>query len=121
MIDLERIICSSRLTAEPAARYYRWKKNEWGATAETLRDYEAILAKLALDHADTPTSSYLTSSLPWAPSGCGSDFLRRTGNLKLAQNSPDMPTSASRPTSTRTWTRPTSRPRSLKALNEGQT
>src|SRR5215216_4204899 len=34
------------------ARYYRWKKNEWGARAETLRDYEAILAKLALDHAD---------------------------------------------------------------------
>jgi site-specific recombinase XerD len=34
------------------ARYCRWKKNEWGATAETLRDYEAILAKLALDHAD---------------------------------------------------------------------
>jgi integrase len=34
------------------ARYYRWKKNEWGATADTLRDYEAILAKLALDHAD---------------------------------------------------------------------
>jgi integrase/recombinase XerD len=34
------------------SRYYRWKKNEWGATAETLRDYEAILAKLALDHAD---------------------------------------------------------------------
>jgi hypothetical protein len=33
------------------ARYCRWK-NEWGATAETLRDYEAILAKLALDHAD---------------------------------------------------------------------
>jgi site-specific recombinase XerC len=34
------------------ARYYRWKKNEWGATAETLRDYEAILAKLASFHAD---------------------------------------------------------------------
>ena len=34
------------------ARYIRWKKNEWGATDETLRDYEAILAKLALDHAD---------------------------------------------------------------------
>jgi hypothetical protein len=29
------------------ARYYRWKKNEWGATASTLVDYEAILAKLA--------------------------------------------------------------------------
>src|SRR5829696_6280529 len=34
------------------AHYYRWKKNECGATAETLRDYEAILAKLALDHSD---------------------------------------------------------------------
>jgi integrase/recombinase XerD len=32
--------------------YYRWKKNEWGATESTLIDYEAILAKLALDHAD---------------------------------------------------------------------
>ncbi len=34
------------------ARYYRWKKNEWGATAETLRDYESILAKTALYFAD---------------------------------------------------------------------
>jgi site-specific recombinase XerC len=34
------------------ARYYRWKKNEWGATADTMRDYEAILARLALFHAD---------------------------------------------------------------------
>lgn len=34
------------------ARYYRWKKNEWGATKDTMRDYEAILAKLALYHAD---------------------------------------------------------------------
>jgi site-specific recombinase XerC len=34
------------------ARYYRWKKNEWGATASTLVDYEAILAKLASYHAD---------------------------------------------------------------------
>jgi site-specific recombinase XerC len=38
------------------ARYYRWKKNEWGATPETLRDYEAILAKLALFHADLEIS-----------------------------------------------------------------
>jgi integrase len=37
-------------------RYYRWKKNEWGATADTLRDYEAILGKLALDHADLELS-----------------------------------------------------------------
>lgn len=34
------------------ARYYRWKKNEWGATAETMRDYERTLAWLAIDHAD---------------------------------------------------------------------
>jgi site-specific recombinase XerC len=34
------------------ARYCRWKKNEWGATIETMRDYERTLAWLALDHAD---------------------------------------------------------------------
>ncbi len=39
------------------ARYYRWKKNEWGATDETLRDYEAVLAKLALDHASSSTTT----------------------------------------------------------------
>ena len=40
------------------ARYYRWKKNEWGALADTLRDYEAILAKMALDHADLALSDF---------------------------------------------------------------
>lgn len=39
-------------------RYYRWKKNEWGAAAETMRDYEAILGKLALDHADLKLSGF---------------------------------------------------------------
>lgn len=34
------------------ARYYRWKKTEWGAAAETLRDYEPPLAHLALFFAD---------------------------------------------------------------------
>lgn len=34
------------------ARYIRWKRNEWGATAETIRDYESILAKLCLFFAD---------------------------------------------------------------------
>lgn len=34
------------------ARYYRWKKNEWGARPETMRDYEAILAKLCVHFAD---------------------------------------------------------------------
>jgi site-specific recombinase XerC len=40
------------------ARYYRWKKNEWGATAETLRDYEAILARLASFHADLELTDF---------------------------------------------------------------
>ena len=34
------------------ARYYRWKKNEWGASPETLRDYEPPLAHLAIYFAD---------------------------------------------------------------------
>ena len=34
------------------AHFMRWFRNEYGATQETLRDYEAILAKLAIDHAD---------------------------------------------------------------------
>jgi site-specific recombinase XerC len=40
------------------ARYYRWKKNEWGATADTMRDYEAILAKTALLHADLELADF---------------------------------------------------------------
>lgn len=40
------------------ARYYRWKKNEWGATADTLRDYEAILARLALFFADLDLNDF---------------------------------------------------------------
>ncbi len=33
-------------------RYIRWKRSAWGARPSTLRDYEAILAVLCLDHAD---------------------------------------------------------------------
>lgn len=40
------------------ARYVRWKKNEWGATQDTMRDYEAILSKLAIDHADLELSDF---------------------------------------------------------------
>ena len=29
-------------------RYIRWFRNEWGATPETLRDYESILAKMSV-------------------------------------------------------------------------
>jgi integrase len=40
------------------AHYMRWFRNEYGATVETLRDYEAILAKLAIDHADLTLADF---------------------------------------------------------------
>jgi site-specific recombinase XerC len=33
-------------------RYIRWFRNEWGATPATIRDYEAILARMSLSLAD---------------------------------------------------------------------
>jgi hypothetical protein len=33
-------------------RYIRWFRNEWGATAATIRDYEAVLARMSLTLAD---------------------------------------------------------------------
>ena len=40
------------------AHFVRWFRNEYGATNETLRDYEAILAKLAIDHADLELTDF---------------------------------------------------------------
>lgn len=40
------------------AHFIRWFRNEYGATTETLRDYEAILAKLAIDHADLELADF---------------------------------------------------------------
>src|SRR6266545_5369788 len=40
------------------AHFIRWFRNEYGATVETLRDYEAILAKLAIDHADLELAAF---------------------------------------------------------------
>jgi integrase len=40
------------------AHFMRWFRNEYGATAQTLRDYEAILAKLAIDHADLELADF---------------------------------------------------------------
>jgi len=34
------------------ARYVRWLRNEWGATPATVRDYEAVLARMSLTLAD---------------------------------------------------------------------
>lgn len=40
------------------AHFMRWFRNEYGATAETLRDYESILSKLAIDHADLELADF---------------------------------------------------------------
>ena len=42
-----------RLTRSLVGRYLRWFRNEWGATTSTIRDYEAILARMSLTLADT--------------------------------------------------------------------
>lgn len=41
---------------QEVGRYYRWKKNEWGAQPTTLRDYESVLAKTATFFADLELS-----------------------------------------------------------------
>jgi hypothetical protein len=38
------------------ARYVRWFRSEWGATSESVRDYESILARLALFCSDLELS-----------------------------------------------------------------
>lgn len=62
------------------ARYYRWKKNEWGATELTLRDYEAILARLCIDHADLE----LTAFIPPA----GTELLRECWDRHWGERAP---------------------------------
>ena len=37
---------------ELVGRYVRWLRNEWGATDSTVRDYEAVLARMSLTLAD---------------------------------------------------------------------
>ena len=39
-------------------RYCRWKRNEWGATPATMRDYEIPLSRLAVDHADLKLADF---------------------------------------------------------------
>jgi len=45
------------------ARYLRWFKNEWGCTAATYRDYEAILARMSLTLADRELIEVSTEDL----------------------------------------------------------
>jgi integrase/recombinase XerC len=37
---------------ELVGRYVRWLRNEWGATPSTIRDYEAVLSRMAVTLAD---------------------------------------------------------------------
>lgn len=41
-----------------AARYLRWKRNEWGASPETILAYEPVLARLALFFADLDLAAF---------------------------------------------------------------
>ena len=52
-------------------RYLRWFRNEYGATPSTLRDYEAVLARMSLTLADrtrltSPSTTCATSSISGA-------------------------------------------------------
>lgn len=40
------------------ARYIRWKRTEWGAQPETIRDYESVLARSALFFSDLELSDF---------------------------------------------------------------
>jgi len=44
-------------------RYIRWLRNEWGATENTVRDYEAILCRMALSLADRELYQVQTEDL----------------------------------------------------------
>jgi integrase len=44
-------------------RYVRWFRNEWGATEATIRDYEAILARMALTLSDREPIEVTTEDL----------------------------------------------------------
>jgi integrase len=45
------------------ARYVRWFRNEWGATPATVRDYEAILARMCVTLADREVIEVTTEDL----------------------------------------------------------
>jgi len=44
-------------------RYIRWFRNEWGATKDTVRDYEAVLARMSLTLADRELIEVTTEDL----------------------------------------------------------
>lgn len=44
-------------------RYIRWFRNEWGATPTTVRDYEAVLARMSLTLADRDLIDVSTEDL----------------------------------------------------------
>src|SRR5690242_5673122 len=44
-------------------RYIRWFRNEWGATPDTLRDYESVLARMAISLGDRRPVEVTTDDL----------------------------------------------------------
>ena len=62
------------------ARYYRWKKNEWGAAPDTMRDYEGVLRRLALFCADTEIAEFEPPA--------GTELLRQCWDHHWADKSP---------------------------------
>lgn len=44
-------------------RYIRWRRNEWGATPTTVRDYESILARMSITLADRELIEVSTEDL----------------------------------------------------------
>jgi integrase len=44
-------------------RYIRWKRQEWGATDRTIRDYEAVLARMSVTLADKQLIEVQTEDL----------------------------------------------------------
>jgi site-specific recombinase XerD len=45
-------VVPSRPVGTLVGRYIRWFRNEWGATPATIRDYEAVLARMSFALAD---------------------------------------------------------------------
>lgn len=73
-------------------RYLRWFRNEFGATESTLRDYEAVLARMSLTLADKEPAPLLTPRLREGPQGAHPPATR-----PRARRAPPLPQHGSTP------------------------
>jgi integrase len=60
------------------SRYLRWFKNEWGATPASVRDYEAILARMCLALGETEFLATSTEDLREVIDACWGERSART-------------------------------------------